>query len=417
MIAVSINEDHVSSEIQGFDKLQKQLREAGKAFKEIDGEIAAVQFNPADHSSVEAAIADMERSLDTRLASYAGNPLVENVAQQMKVNYRERLLQRASEMRDQAVSSQVVSNALDQGLLRQIDNTVADLRYADASGFTRHIKKLSRLLHSPTLDAISGELIASVDVDAMLEAGRRTEGSMIGSASLQWPADTNKELGFVITMIDRFAAGEDEREGWNFAHMFYYNSNSIVNNLQNMVGQMIVPFARDYIALVQSRTGTQEAAAILPVLPQSAVRKAFVVHGHDEGSREAIARFLERINFEAVILHEQANQGLTIIEKIERHGEVPFAVILLTPDDFGAAQGGVAQPRARQNVVLELGYFIGKLSRSRVCALRKGEVEIPSDFAGVVYTHYDEGGAWKTALATELEAAGFDIDWKLVHKR
>ena len=67
--------------------------------------------------------------------------------------------------------------------------------------------------------------------------------------------------------------------------------------------------------------------------------KVFIVHGHDEGMREAVARFLERIGFEAIILHEQANQGRTVIEKIVTHGDVGFAVVLLTPDDDGCKKG------------------------------------------------------------------------------
>jgi predicted nucleotide-binding protein len=139
-----------------------------------------------------------------------------------------------------------------------------------------------------------------------------------------------------------------------------------------------------------------------------------VVHGHDEGAREAVARFLERIGFEAIILHEQANQGRTVIEKIEAHGDVGFAVVLLTPDDIGSAKGGAIAPRARQNVLLELGYFIGRLTRSRVCALKRGEVEIPSDFGGVVYETFDTTNGWKLALARELKAAGFEIDFNRI---
>jgi hypothetical protein len=147
------------------------------------------------------------------------------------------------------------------------------------------------------------------------------------------------------------------------------------------------------------------------VEPTRRSRKVFVVHGHDEASREKIARFLQRMDFEPIILHEQASRGRTVIEKVEAHADVGFAVVLLTPDDEGCEKGGTARPRARQNVVLELGYFLGKLGRDRVCALQRGEVEIPSDFSGVVYVPFDNSGGWKQALGRELEAARFDIDW------
>jgi hypothetical protein len=140
--------------------------------------------------------------------------------------------------------------------------------------------------------------------------------------------------------------------------------------------------------------------------------KIFVVHGHDDGAREGVARFMEKIGLETVILHEQPNQGRTTIEKFEAYArEVGFAVVLLTPDDLGGAAADAAQTaRARQNVIFELGYFVGKLGRGRACLLRKGNVEIPSDLFGVVYTDMDAADGWKLQLARELKAAGFIFD-------
>ncbi len=146
-------------------------------------------------------------------------------------------------------------------------------------------------------------------------------------------------------------------------------------------------------------------------------RKVFVVHGHDEGSRVSVARFLEKLDFEAIILHEQASRGRTVIEKVEAHSDVGFAVVLLTPDDEGCVKGGTPKPRARQNVVLELGYFVGRLGRNRVCALKRGDVEIPSDFEGVVYVPFDDSGAWKQALGKELEAAGLEVNWNILMRQ
>ena len=125
-----------------------------------------------------------------------------------------------------------------------------------------------------------------------------------------------------------------------------------------------------------------------------------------------MARYLERLGLETVILHEKANEGRTVIEKIEANDDVRFAVVLLTPDDEGAKKGETPQPRARQNVLLELGYFMAKLGRNNICALRRGAVEIPSDFAGVIWTEFDSGGGWKRELARELDAAGISVDWK-----
>ena len=151
------------------------------------------------------------------------------------------------------------------------------------------------------------------------------------------------------------------------------------------------------------------------LLPAKDSRRVFIVHGHDEEAKLSVARFIEKINLEPIILSEQPNQGRTIVEKFEAHADVAFAVVLLTPDDVGFPRNNEEQKRlrARQNVILELGYFVGRLSRSRVCALSKGSVEIPSDIHGVVYVPLDDGGGWKLKLATELKQVGIDVDLNL----
>ena len=140
-------------------------------------------------------------------------------------------------------------------------------------------------------------------------------------------------------------------------------------------------------------------------------KKVFIVHGHDEAEKLAAARFIEKLGFDPIVLHEQASEGKTVIEKFEKYSDVSFALILLTPDDEGRKLGAPAlSPRARQNVVLELGYFIGKLGRDRVCALHKGNVEIPSDYLGVLFVALDAAGAWKLGVAKEMKAAGLTVD-------
>jgi hypothetical protein len=140
--------------------------------------------------------------------------------------------------------------------------------------------------------------------------------------------------------------------------------------------------------------------------------RVFVVHGQDNAARESVARFLERAGIQAVILHEQANRGDTIIEKLERNSDVHFAVVLLTGDDEGHRKGDTVplKSRARQNVILELGYFVAKLGRENVCALYEDGVELPSDWNGVVWVPLDAHDAWKYKLAKELRAARFSID-------
>jgi predicted nucleotide-binding protein len=141
--------------------------------------------------------------------------------------------------------------------------------------------------------------------------------------------------------------------------------------------------------------------------------RIFLVHGHDERALHETARFLEKLEQKVVVLREQPNQGRTIVEKFEEYSDVGFAVVLLTGDDLGGPKSTSAdkfRDRARQNVVFELGYFNGRLGRNRVCALYSKGVEIPSDYAGVLYIELDENGAWRLQLAKELRAAGFAID-------
>ncbi|MDB6095537.1 MAG: nucleotide-binding protein containing -like protein domain-like protein [Verrucomicrobia bacterium] len=139
----------------------------------------------------------------------------------------------------------------------------------------------------------------------------------------------------------------------------------------------------------------------------------FVVHGHDEAAKMKVARCLERLGLKPILLSEQPDQGRTIIEKFEQHaGTAGFAVILFTADDTGgsARPGAKVSPRARQNVILEMGYFIGKLGRSKVCTLYSPGVELPSDLFGVVYTPLDAHGGWEARLGRELRAAGYEVD-------
>lgn len=145
---------------------------------------------------------------------------------------------------------------------------------------------------------------------------------------------------------------------------------------------------------------------------QTSSNKVFIVHGRDMLLRTQVENVLRALGLEPIILQEQANIGKTIIEKIEECTDVGFGIVLYTPCDEGRlkSEDGELKPRARQNVVLEHGYLMGKLGRERVCCLVSDDVEFPSDIQGVVYTSAKNVGQWKYDLAKELKAAGFDID-------
>ncbi len=138
--------------------------------------------------------------------------------------------------------------------------------------------------------------------------------------------------------------------------------------------------------------------------------KVFIVHGHDDGLKNEVARLIEKQNIEPIILHEQASGGKTIIEKIESNTDVGFGIVLYTPCDVGSKKGNEndLKDRARQNVVFEHGYLIGKIGRENVAAIVKGSIETPGDISGVVYI--SSNGNWKFDLLKELKESKYDID-------
>lgn len=148
--------------------------------------------------------------------------------------------------------------------------------------------------------------------------------------------------------------------------------------------------------------------------PAKKSNKVFVVHGHDEAVLHEVCRLIIALGLEPVVLREQPNRGKTIIEKFEANSDVGFAVVLMTADDMGGTleevQRQVVFPRTRQNVILEMGYFIAKLKRENVTVLKSEGVEEPSDIFGVIYTAIDKHGAWKLFLSKEIKSAGYEVD-------
>lgn len=157
--------------------------------------------------------------------------------------------------------------------------------------------------------------------------------------------------------------------------------------------------------LAETKNNTEKAKEGEPT-------RVFIVHGHDESAQNKAARFVEKLGFEAIILHEKASSGRTIIEKIEHYSDVGFAIVLYTPDDVGnvKSEPDNLNVRARQNVVFEHGYLIGRLGRQNVSALVDGKLELPNDISGVVYISLDEGSAWQLQLAKEMKQSGYKID-------
>lgn len=202
--------------------------------------------------------------------------------------------------------------------------------------------------------------------------------------------------------------GDDEERRMNlYAGIAIFNI--LVSRLELLIDNTIDELK--LMAAIKNEIATNNKPQVTPTIS----KRIFVVHGHDEEIKQATARTLEKLGLEAIILHEQPNRGKTIIEKFTEYSDVGFAVVLLSPDDRGRVKIDSPETekfRARQNVILELGYFLGRLGRERVFVLFREEknFEIPSDYAGVIYTPYDIDGRWAFTLAKELKEADYMVD-------
>jgi hypothetical protein len=199
--------------------------------------------------------------------------------------------------------------AKDLDLFRQINNALLDLQGSQPQTCERPLKTLGRLLQSDELVQVNRELTEGADFEAFMQASGKTGGSFVGSQQLVWPEDPKRCMGLTLILIEKFAREPDF--ALNFGHTYYYSGSKIIAGLHSIVRQLLIPFVRDYKDYVSN------SGDVTPklVLPRS--NKIFIVHGHDGEAREAVARFLEGIGYTPVILHEQASQGRTIIEKVE----------------------------------------------------------------------------------------------------
>ncbi len=240
------------------------------------------------------------------------------------------------------------------------------------------------------------------EIPALEDAVRATIRDVFGSTS-----EETRQHGSFRFARPRFAIsgpGDRYEVQRDMQQQFIKSHPSTVAMLRGLI-QRVEERTAGGVAVAPSRREGGEAG-------QS--RRVFVVHGRNEEMKQSVARVLEQLELEPIILHEQADMGRTLIEKFEDHGsDVAFAVILATGDD----RGGLADEkpetyrrRARQNVVMELGFFLASLGRRRVCVLYEPDVEMPSDYTGVLYKKLDEGGAWRFELARELAAAGIEVD-------
>ncbi|EMW1141115.1 nucleotide-binding protein [Serratia marcescens] len=196
---------------------------------------------------------------------------------------------------------------------------------------------------------------------------------------------------------------------------FWKNKGADVNAY---IDSLIIDIENDEFDLrSESEEDEEEEEKIITSSSEKKFNKVFIVHGHNGEVKLRTARFIEKLGFEAIILHEKASRGKTIIEKIEYYTDVNFAIVLYTPDDLGntveLAKKEELQLRARQNVVFEHGYLMAKIGRENVVALVSDSLELPNDISGVVYVSNDK---WEMDIANEMSTAGYDIDFNKLYK-
>lgn len=261
-------------------------------------------------------------------------------------------------------------------------------------------------LHKPQLEKADYKVITATNPEKarqIIESGQvdlaildiHMRGSLKDLSGLEIARDTNRSIPKIIMT---------GKPTWNKAKMA----------LEPPSGEL--PLAA---AIVDKADGSE---ALLSAIRKVLKPRVFIIHGHDEGAKQSVARYIESLGLVAVILHEQPWGGLTIIENFEKHSNVNFAIALLTADDLGSSiKDGQEElmPRARQNVIFEMGFFIGKLGRSKVAALCKndpvkGAIEKPSDYEGVSYISMDANEGWKMPLAHAIRKTGIDIDFNRI---
>jgi len=225
--------------------------------------------------------------------------------------------------------------------------------------------------------------------------------------------------------LDEFLPGESSTLNAKLTHYAYvaHRGESDAQRFWRVDGDSMLAYIDSLILDVQNdEYDFKEETTPEPVknkegdLPKN---KVFIVHGHAEDAKEKTARFIENLGFEAIILHEQASRSRTIIEKIEDYSnDVGFGIVLYTPDDMGnvkdEAETGTLKYRARQNVVFEHGFLMGKIGRENVVPLVEGNVELPNDISGIVYVSDKD---WQIDIAKEMSDAGYEIDFNKLYKK
>lgn len=271
---------------------------------------------------------------------------------------------------------------------------------------------------SPPSNLVVTLEVAKQKIQEQINKGKNIQNTSLTSEQAVQEAQANlsKWKDYVYELLLRlFNNGTIAHEFLNSygPMMMVSNLSDSIYNFQNDIQAKLVDLESIYERLDLINVSTSQINdAEVSKDEKNSSQNIFIVHGHDESTKAIVARYIAQLGLNPIILHEQAGQSRTLIEKLEHYSDVGYAIVILTPDDMGYSKvtPDNISPRARQNVICELGYFVGKLGRNRVAVLYIEGVEIPSDFSGVEYIPYDSTGGWKMLLAREIKKSGVSVD-------
>lgn len=384
-----------------FKELERQI----KKIEELDGYSLNVQFDPFSLASIESAVSCAVEDLEKWANCGSRDDLLRAALDQYSEGIRSHVNEQARKLREQGEDMRLFPNGDLGQQLRALAKQVEALSYVEYDEAQDRTIRIKNILSSPPLSTYADVLTNDLDFDEFLEKTNNSGGSMLGSSSYHWPDDDNQKLGMSILLAKYF--GENPNELLEHGCSIFAQSN-FNRGVQKVYANIYVPMEQDLREYIAAQLGDRSYVPI--PTPSNQSDRIFIVHGHDEGMREATARFLEQMGLRPIILHEQQNRGATIIEKLEANSDVGFAIILMSADDEGKSRAAnTLELRPRQNVILEAGWFMGRFGRDRTVILKNSNLDMPSDLDGLVWVNRDPSSAWKVELVKELKAAGYDV--------
>lgn len=265
-------------------------------------------------------------------------------------------------------------------LFKRLTNAVFDLQSADVKNYERPLGTISHLLQDESLREISDALKSNVNLEEFLESSKNKTG--MGGPILQWPTDPNQALGLSLAIVEKL--GKDPRFALNFSHEYFGNGPKVITGLRSMTSNLIIPFVRDF----QEHVKIMDADQSLGAEERPMLRRVFVSHGRSKDWLEVQAHIEKDMNLHSMELAQEANQGRTVIEKLEAGANsCDSAVIIMSGDDLDS----LGNPRVRENVMHEIGFFHGRYGRDRIVLLHEEGVSVPTNLAGIVYIPYPKG--------------------------